>query len=163
MEANQKYKMHKFGKDCYLLGQDKNGENYFLEAATWDCGWYWSGGYIETYTNNENPLRAKDISSHQHFDSLFFKGKKCAFDNFKEFFTVTPFTDKEIWTICELMKSFYIIRNYSDTLHRGGAHYTTNPASEVIKNEDEYKRINEKVIPEIMSELYKILEGEEVR
>ena len=160
LNGKNKYKMNKFGKVCYYLGQDANGTNYFLEAATWDCSWYWSGGYVETYTNNKNPAIADNIASHQHFDVLFFNNPlKNGFDAFKEFLTVNPFTDSEIWKICELMKSFYIIRNYSDTLHRGGAHYTSNPAADVIKNENEYKRINKTVIPAIMKELYSILEG----
>lgn len=146
-----------FGKIIFLLGADENGTLYWLEQATWDCDWYWGGGYVETYINNKCPSMSRDIDSHQHFDGMFLKGSKCAFDMFKEFFVETPFTDKEIWQICELMKSFYIARKYSDMLHCGGAHYTTNPARETIKNEAEYNRINKVVIPEIMKSLYDIL------
>lgn len=146
-----------FGKDVYLLGSDRNGKKYWLEQAKWDCGWYWGGGYIESYTNNNFPERLIDLESHNHFDSLFFKGNKNAHDEFLEFFKETPFSDSEVWKICELMKSFYIAREYSEMIYRGGANYTTNPAADVIKSQDEYKRINEKVIPSIMSELYKIL------
>ena len=153
-----KFKMHKFGKDCYLLGIDKDGTKYFLEAATWECNWYWGGGYVETYINNTHPERSRDISSHQHFDGLFFNNpRKMSYDAFKEFFAETPFTDKEIWKILELMKSFYIVGEYSDMLHMGGAHYTANPIADIIKNDEEYKRINEAVIPRIMQELYTIL------
>ena len=152
-----KRKTRAFGKDVYLLGKDKNGVSYWLEAATWDCDWYWGGGYVETYTNNDFPERSRDIDSHQHFDGLFFKSNKNGYDAFKEFFVEYPFTDKELWKIVELMKSFYIARNYSDMLHLGGAHYTSNPAAETIKNTEEYERINNKVIPAIMNELYKIL------
>lgn len=158
MTGTKKKKTRAFGKDIYFLGQDERGTNYYLEAATWDCGWYWGGGYVKTYTNNNNPSIARDTRSYQRFDRLFFKGNKNGFDNFKEFFKVTPFNDSEIWKICELMKSFYIAQKYSDMLHTGGAHYTTNPAKENIQNVDEYQRINDKVIPAIMSELYKILE-----
>ena len=154
---NKKYMMEKFGKKCFYIGQDSDGINYFLEAARWDCDWYWGGGYVETYTCNLNPVLSRDIASHQHFDGLFFKGSKNAYDLFKEFFPVHPFTDSDIWTICELMKAFYTARNYSDMLHQGGANYTKNPAAETVKNEAEYKRINERVIPAIMEELYKIL------
>jgi hypothetical protein len=90
---------------------------------------------------------------------LFLGGKKNAHDLFVEFFPVHPFTDSEVWKICELMSAFYIARKYSDMLHCGGAHYTTNPASDTIKCEDEYERINKNVIPAIMRELYEILEG----
>ena len=146
-----------FGKIIFLLGEDEDGVNYWLEQATWDCDWYWGGGYVETYTNNKYPHLSKDINSHQHFESLFFKGNKNGYDAFKEFFAETPFTDKEIWKICELMRSFYIAREYSDMIHRGGAHYTSNPVSEIIKDDAEYERINKVVIPAIMQSLYEIL------
>lgn len=150
-----------FGKKVYLLGQDADGTKYWLEEARWDCDWYWGGGYVETYTRNNSPERSRDIKSHQHFDGLFLNKNKNGKDMFCEFFKETPFTDSEIWKICELMRSFYIAREYSDMIHRGGAHYTTNPASDVIKSQDEYERINKKVIPAIMQELYKILAGDE--
>ena len=159
LNGKEKYFMHKFGKDCYFIGKDKDGTNYFLEAATWDCNWYWGGGYVETYTNNHNPVASKDIASHQHFDNLFFNGRKNGYNAFKEFLPVNPFTDTEIWKICELMKSFYTALKYSDMLHNGGAHYISNPAAEIIKSNDEYERINKKVIPAIMKKLYVILGG----
>ena len=153
----KKKKCKKFG--CgYLLGQDKDGINYFLKEASWDCGWYWGGGYVQSYTNNRNPEKSKDIRTHNHFDSMFLEGN--ALDNFKSFFKVTPFSDEEIYQIIELMKSFYIARRYSDMLYSGGAHYTANPVRETIVNVDEYNRINNVVIPAIMNKLYEILGGE---
>lgn len=154
----KKWSFKKFGHTYYFLGVDAGGDNYFLENATFNCGWYWGGGYVETFTNNRSPELARDIKTHTHFDSLFLNNpRKIAVESFKEYFTETPFTDSEIWKICELMKSFYIMRNYSDMIYRGGANYTHNPASEIIKSETEYKRINEIVIPEIMTQLYEIL------
>ena len=148
-----------FGKKVYLLGADDDGVYYWLKEACWDCGWYWGGGYVSTYTNNKNPQKAKDINSHRHFNGLFFNGNKNGFNAFKDFFNETPFSDGEIWQICKLLKSFYVAREYSDFLHREGAHYTTNKASATIKNDAEYNRINKSVIPSIMYKLYKILEG----
>lgn len=155
----KKKKSHAFGKDLYLLGKDDGGVMYWLEAASWDCKWYWGGGYVETYTNNKYPERARDIMSHQHFDSLFFKKNKDGHTAFKEFFAETPFTDSEIWKLLELMKAFYTAREYSDMIYSGGAHYTSNPVKEVIHDETEYERINKKMIPSIMEEVYKIMEG----
>lgn len=149
-----------FGKNVYLLGADEEGTLYWLEEGTWDCDWYWGIGYVETYTNNMNPHLAWDISSHQHFDSLFFNGLSHGFDNFKSFFVDTPLSDKEIWQLMEIMKSLYTLRKYSDMLHRGGAHCTTNPCSDLIKNDTEYDRINKTVIPALLEQLYKLL-GEE--
>ena len=152
-----KRKTTAFGKNVYLLGEDIHGIKYWLEEAKWDCDWYWGGGYVETYTNNNFPERSKNITTHSHFDTMFFKPDKNGHDAFCDFFKETPFTDKEIWKICELMKAFYIARRYSDMLYCGGAHYTTNPAADTIKSEDEYNRINRSVIPAIMQELYKVL------
>ena len=149
-----------FGKNVYLLGKDKDEVFYWLEEAEWDCDWYWGGGYIETYTNNKNPQQSKDINSHSHFDCMFFNSNKNGFDAFKDFFIETPFSDKEIWRICELMKSFYIARRYADMLHIGGANYTANPAKETITNKSEWERINKIVIPEILKHLYETLSKE---
>ena len=157
----KKHIVNVFGKKHYYLGSDAAGTKYYLQAAKFDCGWYWGGGYVETFTNNRNPEESRDISSHQHFDSLIFNRKNNGFDNFKNLFVNNPFTDEEIWTLCELLKSFYIMREYSDCIYRGGAHYTTNPAKDTIKNETEYKRINEIVIPEIWDHVYEILGGVE--
>lgn len=155
-----KYSFKWHGKKYYLLGEDADGERYYLEEAHWDCGWYWGGGYVETFTNNNCPKMSKDISSHQHFDGLFLKNPRLnGFDAFKTFFKETPFTDKELWLIIELMESFYTAGQYSDFLYLGGAHYTTNPCKETIVNDAEYTRINATVIPALMEELYKILGG----
>ena len=62
------YKM--FGKQIYLIGINREGEKVFLEAPSWDCDWYWGFGYLETYTNNYQITRSKDISSHSHFDNF---------------------------------------------------------------------------------------------
>ena len=157
----KKYSFNKFGHKYYLLGTDKEGIKYFLEEASWDRDWYWGGGYVETFSNNRNPVCSRDIDSHRHFNYMFLTYNKNGFDMFKDFFKETPFTDNEIWKICELMKSFYIAREYSDMIYRGAAHYTSNPAKETIMNKDEYTRINKVVIPTIMDKLYKILSEED--
>ena len=151
------FKWH--GRKYYLLGADEDGINYWIEEGHFDCDWYWGFGYVETFTNNANPSRSKDIQSHSHFNYLFFNQKAYCLDSFNDLLVETPFTEKEIWKLLELMKSFYIVREYADTIYRGGAHITSNPVAEIIQSESEYKRINETVIPAIMNEVYKILEG----
>lgn len=151
------------GKYQFLLGV-KDGETYWLEKASWDCDWYWGLGYVESYRGHGRS--DKSWRGHTHFDSLFLRPAKFV-DGFKEFFDDTPLTDKEIWTLLELMQSAYTARRYSDMLHTGGAHITTNPARDIIHDNAEYKRINKKVIPSIMNEVYKLLlasyEFEEVK
>lgn len=57
MEIIDKKVSKAFGKNIYLLGQGEDGVNYWLEESTFDCGWYWSLGYIESYTHNTRPAR----------------------------------------------------------------------------------------------------------
>lgn len=145
------------GKKNYLLGI-KDGETYYLEEAHWDCNWYWGLGYVESYKGRGTSDRS--WTGHSHFDYLFLKPAKFV-DGFRDFFNDnTPLSNEEIWKLLELMKSAYLARNYSDMLYTGGANYTENPCKETIKNEAEYKRINEEVIPAIMKEVYKILSPE---
>lgn len=155
----EKKKSFAFDKTIYLLGEDKDGIKYWLEEGSWDCDWYWGFGYIETYTNNSNPSTSRDIVSHEHFDSKILNNNKCCFDTFKEIFVKTPLDDKEIWTLCELMETFYILKETSDLYYRGSSHITNNPCKDLLKNNEEYQRINEILIPNIMNEVYKILEG----
>lgn len=146
-----------FGKDVYLLGTDKDDIAYWLEQGTWDCGWYWGCGYVETYSRNMSPSASRDINSHQHFNSMFFNKKGNAYDEFKRFFVETTLVDKEIWTLIELMKTIYTLKEYSGTINRGGSHFTTNPCKDLIMNSEEYERINDVVIPALLQKVYELL------
>ena len=155
----KKQVINKFGKH-FLLGKDADGVKHYLEQAHWDCEWYWGFGYVHTFTNNNKPENSRDISSHYHFDS-FNRDKDgrscCMYDGIKARLVELTVSDKELWTLCELMRTYYIMREYSDLLSRGGAHYTTNPKAELIKNDREYKRINEIVLPKIFDEIEALL------
>ena len=148
-----------FGKNVYLLGADKEGTYYWLEEATWDCGWYWGFGYVETYTNNKRPDISRDIISHQHFDGLFFNGDKMCKDMFDDFFTETPLNDSEKLELLELMKTIYNLKEYSDVIYHGGSYITSNPLKELVKNPREYERINKVVLPQLFEKVYKILKN----
>lgn len=148
------------GKKYYLLGIDKAGCKHYLEEGTWDCGWYWGFGYVESFTNNKNPEKSKDINSHMHFDGLFLKGCGCI-DKWREFFKDGVLDIQELWTLLELMKSFYTAKEWSGVCYMGGSHYTTNPCQGLLKFNEEYNRINKVIIPSIMNEVYKLLTPEE--
>ena len=45
-------------------------------------------------------------------------------------------------------------------LYTGGAHITSNPARDYILNGAEYDRINKKVIPSIMNEVYRLMKSD---
>lgn len=132
----------------FLLGVDANGKKHYLKKASWDCGWYWGFGYIHTFSRC-------DIDAHYHFDG--FANGCNLYDGFKKAFVDSVLSDAEIWELCELIKTFYTLREAAEVLGRGGAHYTKNPCAEVIKNSDEVKRINEVVLPAIFDEVYRLL------
>lgn len=155
----KKEKRKAFGKNIYLLGKDKNGVKYWLEEASFNCGWYWGFGYIETYTNNNNPEKARDINSHQHFKGLFLKAN--IFESYKNFFAETTLNDDEIWKLLSYMKEFYIIREYSDLLYSGNHIISEAKNIKLEENEEEnkkeYKRINEILLPELFEKIYSLL------
>lgn len=124
--------------DNFLLGK-VDGENIYISAPSWDCGWYWGFGYL----GNKN--------LHYHLSGLSEKHKKNLFDAIKDEFgdTLTIKDDQKLWLFCELMQTAYTLKETAEVLGRGGSHYTSNLHAELIKNPEEVKRINEKVLPAI--------------
>lgn len=160
-----------FEKDIYLLGEDQGGTKYWLEEPSFDCGWYWGFGYVETYTYNNRPDLAKDSASHQHIDGLL--GQQTTYDFEKKCFVVgdyihnlydnplfakTTFTSKEGWKLSELFQQFYLLRKMADFAHKElpGCNITTSPVDHGdMKNW--YSKINNEMIPRITSAILEIL------
>lgn len=142
------------GKKYYLLGINNEGEKEWLKEAHFDCDWYWGVGYVEVFNK-----RYTNINVHTHFDSLFFNKKEMCYDVFKKHYKSIP--NYDVWKLLELMKSIYTLREYSDFIYRGGSHITSNPCKDIIKNEDEYKRINIVLIPSLLKEIYELLGSDE--
>lgn len=143
-----------FKKKIYLLGKDAEGTKYWLAAPSWDCNWYWGFGYVETYTNNDCPSIARDINSHQHFDSLFLNDSKVnAFDAFREFFKETTLDQKEIWLLMDYMQSFYALKNVARILAGGYSHMTEKAKLSEVQNIEMAKEINEKMLPAIFKQI----------
>lgn len=147
---------------AYYLGFDGTDKWWLLEPS-WDCDWYWGLGYVRTYTNHGDPCTAKDLSTHMHFDYLFLRPSvendgTMYIDAWKKRFVQTPFSDKEIWKILELMKCMYTARHYADMLLRGGGNIShCVDAKEIISNPEERERINKEVIPGLWKLLKSIL------
>mgnify|MGYP001769674544 CR=1 FL=1 len=159
-----------FGKKVYLLGKLKTGEYIWLEEAKWDCGWYYGFGYIETYTNNENPNLSKDISSHSHWDSIIvgkqekYNFEKQCWELSKEYIhhlnenpkiEESVLSDNESWELAELMEKFYILKNTSNLFYKGSAGVSSSEVT--LKNLDLYNQINKEMMPKIFNRVYEIL------
>jgi len=123
-----------------------DGQNIYLSAPSWDCGWYWGFGYI----GNNN--------CHYHLDGLA-KGKNLHDAIIEHFGKSLTIRISQVWEFAELIATFYTLKKTAEMLGRGGSHLTTNPCQEIIKNVKEAKRINETVLPAVFDAIYKILEG----
>jgi len=163
-----------FRRKIYLLGQDEDGINCWLEEPKWDCGWYWGFGYIITYTNNRSPHLAKDMNSHSHFS--VFVGEQEEYDYNKGCFVKgeyinnvydspklakTVFDENEGWKLSELFKQFYLFQEMAKLCHCGSAGIST--VKEAKHDEDIkgwYESINKQIIPRITAEILKILTPE---
>lgn len=136
----KKKQLKAFGKEIYLIAKDTEGVLYWLEAPSFDCGWYWGFGYIESYTNNERLDLANDINAHQHFSSLS-KGYSNILDN--PDFTNFTFTKEEGKIITELFTEFYKLREEAAAAHG--------------KDEKRYKQLIDIEIPKVMNEIINIV------
>lgn len=151
----KKQKKRAFNKDIYLLGIDESGVKHWLESASWDCGWYWGFGYVETYTNNNNPEIAKDISSHSHWDTCIVGKQAHSHLNDNPNFISTTLSDTESWELSELMQSFYSLKEAAAIFGRGKSHI----ANTEINYEDKEitNKINKEILPKIFQRIYEIL------
>ena len=122
-----------------------DGEKVWLPPPAWDCDWHWGYGYIE----NRN--------LHTHFarldtnDNLF-----TAIQN--KFDGTFVLQGSNLWTFCELIQTFYTLREIADVYSSGGSHYTSNPLADILRNPEEYKRINEILLPKIFIEIDKLFD-----
>lgn len=156
----KKRKVRKFGRDYYLLGRCQ-GANYWLEAPEWSCDWYWSFGIVVTFTNDRCPERSRDLDSLNHFGNMFLKGPKNCYDMLTEFFDDTAFSDDEAWLLLDYMKSAYDLENAAKIAKFGYSYVTGRAESDVLKDEEEAKKINEIKLPFLFKEMEKLLSPEE--
>lgn len=149
------YKKHFFG-----TRKDDDAKIY-IDGPEWQCGWYWSFGYLGNarehyhlsgYQSKSHFLKLED-GSHK---LLTEKRNKCMYDCLKEDYDLNPKLlegksdyANNLWTFCELALSAYALKETAEVLGRGGSHMTSNPCQDVIKNNEEVKRINGVVLPAI--------------
>jgi hypothetical protein len=141
-----------------LLGQ-KDGENIYLSPPSWDCGWYWGFGYLGNKNCHYHVDGLEKIETYDFEKSVRLYEFVNLYDGFKKHFgnSFIVKREKDIWTLAELFKTFYNLKETAEILGRGGSHLTSNPCKDLIINKDETERINNIVLPQIFEEIYKIL------
>ena len=136
-----------------------DGKFIYLSPPSWDCDWYWGFGYLGNKDCHYHVDGLTKIETYDFDKSVWKYEFVNLYDGFKKHFgdTFIVKDDKDIWTLTELFKSFYTLKEYAEFCHIGGAHYTTNPCKDILKNTAENERINNTVLPQIFEEIYKIL------
>ena len=148
MKNETKKTINKFGKTAHLLGIRKDGEKVYLKNASWNCDWYWGFGYLEVYNK-----RGNNINEHYNFDSLLKGG--FGLDKIEKEFKSFVLEKKEIWELCDLMKTFYALKEVAE-IYRGNSNYTTD-SNLIFKNLELWKKTNKdiKMIADKIEEMLK--------
>lgn len=153
----EKKTIHVFGHKYYLLGKDSDGKYVWLQEPTWDCGWYWGGMYLHTFTNNEHPTRSKDIDSHTHFNSVFMKSPVFTKKAFEEYFEETTLTEDEMWILCDYMETYYTLKDAAELFHHGYSWQTSKASIDSLKSEELEAHINKVLLPELFKRIEELL------
>lgn len=143
-----------FGKKNYLIGKNHDGKNVYMVAPSWDCGWYWGFGYLETYATRYGRL---DIDAHTHFDSTIMEATANCFDTFKAYFKETTLTDDEIWVLCDYMKTFYTLRKTAELFRHGDSYITGRAKIDELQRTDLENEINKSMLPKLFEKIDNLL------
>ena len=151
------------GKNRVAFGTTKDGTPIYISKPKFDCGWYWSFGYLGNKNMHYHLSAYQDKDQHFQTDDGFKcfteKRNKNMFDCLTEDYTLTTAIKENLWTVCELALSIYTLKEAAEVLGRGGSHMTTNPCKDTIINTDEVTRLNEIVIPELCQTFWDLIGG----
>lgn len=144
-----------------LLGYRKSDKTaIYLSAPSWDCEWYWGFGYLGNKNEHYHLSGyANEGGWGQHRNISMYDALVADYDLSPAFGSAEPpfFQRNKLWTFCELMSTAYTLKEMAEVYNRGGSHYAKNPCQELLKNKDEYERINYVLLPAIFDEVAKLL------
>lgn len=132
-------------KKAFFGTRKEDDTRIYLSAPTWDCGWYWGFGYLG---NKNEHYHLLDYSNGRNINM---------YDALTTDYDLNPNIFNNVWEFCELSVTAYRLREAAEIYQRGGSHYTINPCASVIKNLDEYTRINWVVLPAIFDKLHDLI------
>jgi hypothetical protein len=148
-----KFKNHKFQ---VYLGKCKNtGYKIYLNGFSWNCNWYYGGGYLNyNFKNGKQAI-------HTHFDIVFLKeiikdNKPAVWFDLKDLVDDAQFDSKTWWRIKDLYKQFYILQDCAEVFQYGG-HCTDYKRSKREIKKSMANKINNHIEKNIIREIKKIL------
>jgi len=144
------------------LGKCKDtGYKIYLNGFSWDCGWYYDGGYLSYY----NVIGRPALQIHTHFDIVFLKKetkdkngykRTAVWHNLTDIVGDAKFNNNEWWRIKDLYKQFYILRNCAEIFQYGGHCTGYKRSKREIRPVMAYK-INKHIENNIIREIKKAL------
>lgn len=149
MKLLNNYLLNDYPEKTYL-GLNQDDEPVYMDRPSWDCDWYWGFGYI----GNKN--------FHTHLNHL---GSSHLYNNIKEYFKefVLFDNDEDLWVFCEIVNNIYILRNTAELFYTGSSNMIYRPnLVDMIKNKSIAHDINSRLIPQLIDELYKVLQYESI-
>ena len=106
------------------------GSVVHLEDFSWDCNWYFSGGYL----GNQN--------CHYHVQHYFDQPNVNVFDAIKaDFGDSLKLTDNELWKFCDYFKQFYAHQESAGCFRYAG--HFSGDMQEECKNKELADAIND--------------------
>ena len=148
-----------YNDTAYFIGVGKNDIEYYMLAPKTRVNGQWEIGIVLMSRESEY---SETIKYCFYFADKFLDEADESFYKFKEFFKETPFTDKKIWELLDLLKTADTLTRAADLTIYGHSHIAninTNVSNAVQRNDIE-KEINEKILPVVAEEITKILKGE---
>lgn len=123
------------------------GELLYLRKPSWDCGWYWSLGYV---------VGLEDDGTFTHYRDVETQICKNEDEFFGDTFVLRRHS-REWWRFTEIMRSLYHLKEQAEFWCHGNSYVSQNNCEEVLIDSELYKRINFVLIPLLVDELYKVL------
>jgi hypothetical protein len=169
-------------KKRWYLGRTKgnHSEAIYLEDFSWDCGWYWGGGYI----GNRNMhchfdgcfLDIPDIRGHslggqfvtpwtpesqylKKADMVVINNGCSVWEPLSFFLDEAQYSEREWWRIKDLFKQFYALRAAAECFQYGG-HCTSEARNPLEINKEMQDKINAHIGNVIIPEIRKVLNKE---
>lgn len=136
----------KWVKDIFFGERKDDLSQIFIQQPSWDCGWYWSFGYLGNYRE------------HYHLHGYANGRNINMYDALLADYQLNPKIANNLWKFCELALTAYSLKTAAEVLGRGGSHMTTNPVADIIKNPAEVDRINKQVLPAIFDAIAEIIQ-----
>jgi len=118
-----------------LLGKTPNGDKVYLERAEYACDWYFSFGNIVIFEKNKSRP-----SIHTHWNSYFTGSKHVEPEEVKLKIPETTLTEEELWILCDLMNTFYTLKEASGIYNRTGSSHLSGKTRGRLNNHAEAKK-----------------------